>query len=351
GDRHASHPSSGIRYVSHLAARRSMKVRIGHIVAPRSFRVLVGLGLLAGSAVLPAPAQAQRPFVVHDPFYRGETARRAFFDGYAFTTELSYRSPSEQSIRPDPLGLSFRLEYQISSSIDLGAILDAAGTNGGRTLDLSWLTLKYYHTEENTDYAFRVAVDPSLDGRLGNPQMDAAFISTTLMAPNLSSDYAVGLRRVRLGYEELIARNLDADAAADIPQQVRTTEIVYTRALGWEFHTMAQYSLLLNPARSNVFLSGLFYLGQYDIVRSSLSGNPDQSGGVEAGAENMAGSDAEEQGLEKHHAGALWIRSGIEYNRPSYQIAPFVSYAVKQWSPEDDASPARLSFGLRFMLR
>lgn len=327
-------------------------VRIGQIVARRSFRVLVGLGLLAAGPAFPEAAMAQRPLIVHDPFYRGETARRAFFDGYAFTTELSYRSPSEQSIRPDPLGLSFRLEYQVSSRVDLGAVLDAAGTNGGRTLDLSWLTLKYYHTEENTDYAFRLAVDPSLDGRLGNPQMDAAFISTTLMAPNLSSDYAIGLRRVRLGYEELIARDPETDVA-DIPQQVRTTDIVYTRALGWEFHTMAQYSLLLNPARSNVFLSGLFYLGQYDIVRSSLNRGADQPDdtGAEMVSPEITNSDDVDQGLEKHHAGALWLRSGIEYNRPSYQIAPFVSYALKQWSPEGDATPARLSFGLRFMLR
>jgi len=140
---------------------------------------------------------------------------------------------------------------------------------------------------------------------------------------------------------------------ADIPQQVRTTDIVYTRALGWEFHTMAQYSLLLNPARSNIFLSGLFYLGQYDIVRSSLNRRSDQPGDTVAAtaANDMPSNDGVEQGLEKHHAGALWIRSGIEYNRPSYQVAPFVSYALKRWSPEDNATPARLSFGLRFMLR
>ncbi len=316
--------------------------------------MLLGLGLLAVGGAMPDPSLAQRPFAVHDPFYRGETARRPFYDGYAFTTEVSYRSPGA-SIRPDPLGLSFRLEYQLAPKIDIGAVLDAAGSNTGRTIALSWLTFKYYETEENTDYAFRLAVDPATDGRLGNPQVDAAFLSTTLLAPNLSADYAVGLRRVRVGYQEITTRSVELDGSTAIPERPTLTDITYTRALGWEFHSMAQYSLLLNPARSNIFVSGLLYLGQYDIVETSLNQHAFEAGGGgpatpgEILDEAMNGETGEAP--REHNAGAVWIRSGIEYNRPGYQIMPFMSYALKQWAPASDNHPARLSFGLRFMLR
>ena len=50
------------------------------------------LGLLLGLGLLPEDALAQRPFRLSDPFYRGETARRHFFDNYALTGEISYRS-------------------------------------------------------------------------------------------------------------------------------------------------------------------------------------------------------------------------------------------------------------------
>lgn len=329
-------------------------VHIGHIVSKRGIRMFLSLGLLAAGGAVPDLALAQRPFAVHDPFYRGETARRPFYDGYAFTTEVSYRSPG-QSIRPDPLGLSFRLEYQISPKVDIGGVLDAAGSNTGRTISLSWLTFKYYETEENTDYAFRLAVDPATDGRLGNPQVDAAFLSTTLLTPNLSTDYAVGLRRVRLGYEEITTRTVEFDGSTAIPERPTLTDITYTRALGWEFHSMAQYSLLLNPARSNVFVSGLLYLGQYDIVETSLNQARVEPGGTAPATpdeilENAKSGETDEEPRE-HNAGAIWIRSGFEYNRPGFQIMPFMSYAVRQWAPASDNRPARLSFGLRFMLR
>ncbi|HEX7069279.1 MAG TPA: hypothetical protein VF190_00670, partial [Rhodothermales bacterium] len=59
------------------------------------------LACLVALAALPASAQA--PFRVYDPFYRGESARRAFFDGYALTTEIAYRaSGSIQDGRQTP---------------------------------------------------------------------------------------------------------------------------------------------------------------------------------------------------------------------------------------------------------
>jgi hypothetical protein len=298
------------------------------------------LALLVAGGLLPEEADAQRPFRIYDPFYRNETARRSFFDGYAFTTEVSYRAAGaiqgdgRQAVEADPLGLSFRLDYQLTSRLDLSAILDASGSLSGRSLSLSWIVLKYYQHVENTDYAFRLAVDPSSDGLVGFPQLDFAFIATSLLTPMISSDFAIGMRRVRMGYEQLVRNE---DPLAEQPRAFR-----YWRAIGVEVHFMMQYSVLLNPARSNVFVAMIAEGGSYELVEQA-SPRGGLAAALGAGAPSWEGD---------YRGGVVWIRPGIEYNRPSYQLTPFLNIPLKQWVPEEgDWNEARLHVGFRLMFR
>lgn len=321
------------------------------------------LGLL--TAVGPLDALAQRPFRVYDPFYRSETARRSFFDGYAATAEISYRAPGSvqdgrRTVSADPFGLSLRFDYQILQQVDLSAIIDAAGSYSGRTLSLSWLALKYYRTVEHSDYAFRLAVDPSFDNRLGFPQVDLAFISTSLLSPVLSSDYAIGVRRVRMGFEQYVVGS-EASYVDDLMEPVQppvTTsaagDLIFTNAIGWELHVMMQYAFLLDPARSNVFVSLLVDRGQYELWETSLRESSQPAGLLMLRADDDPSALAEPPKRD-YRGGVFWARTGFEYNRPSYQVMPFLSIPVVQWRPDEEDEPAgtraRLSLGCRVMLR
>jgi hypothetical protein len=83
--------------------------------------------------------------------------------------------------------------------------------------------------------------------------------------------------------------------------------------------------------------------GQYSLFETTFEGvQPD-----------IADADPEnenELGATDYRGGVVWMRSGIEYNRPSYQVIPFMSIPLKQWAPEDDEL-ARMQLGLRLMLR
>jgi len=156
-------------------------------------------------------AEAQRPFRQFDPFYRGEAAERIFFDGYAVSMEMTYRPEGSltgnelTTTSANPLGLTFRLDYQLVPRIDLGAILDVVGTSTGRTMSLSWVTAKYNWAVDYNDYAVRLAVDPSINGRDGFPQVDLAFLSRSSFTPFFTGDFALGVRRVSIGYQQLLA--------------------------------------------------------------------------------------------------------------------------------------------------
>ena len=304
---------------------------------------------------------AQAPFRVYDPFYRGETARRSFFDGYALTTEIAYRASGSiqdgrQTANADPFGLSFRFDYEIGSNMDVSAIVDAASSIAGRKLTVQWLALKLYHRVEYTDYAFRLAVDPAFDGRVGFPQMDLAFLSTSLLTPNLSSDYALGVRRVRFGFEQLRRQPVEVDM---VPAPlIAPSDIVYTRALGWEVHLMMQHALLLNPARSSLFVGLLLDVGRYDLLETSLRAADDSVRAVmmEYG-KLLPANEGDEAvpsagfGGREYRGGVFWLRTGFEYNRPSYQVHPFVSVPLSQWSPADGGVRSRVSLGVRLILR
>jgi hypothetical protein len=313
-------------------------------IARTGFR-FAGIAVFLWSSFPVTSAHAQRPFPVNDPFYRSETARRVFYDGLAASGEISYRTTgaaaaSDFPTGASPLGLSLRLHYQLATRVDLNAFWDAEDTGTGRTIVLSWVGLKYFWSVDNADYAFRLAVDPSSDGRVGFPQLDAAFISTKALSPVLSSDFAVGVRRVRMGFRQFSPADESA-SLADGPLVIAensTPRITDTRALGMELHFMWSYNLIFDPARSNLFLALIGEGGQYQLLESDF------------GAPSNGEETDEEFGSTDYRGGVVWIRSGIEFNRPSYQIMPFMSYPVKQWETSMD-DLARMQLGVRLMLR
>lgn len=307
--------------------------------------------LLAALLLLPPDALAQRPFRLDDPFYRTETARRDFYDHLALTGEISYRNGAtlqdDGIAAASDLALRLRLDYQVAPRLDVGAVFDAVGGNGGRRVMLSWVVLKYYRYFEQSDYAFRLAVDPSSDGLVGFPQVDVAFLYTSLLSPLLSTDFAMGVRRVNLGYAQIQPPALPEGGPFVFKPR---TSVLVTRALGSELHLMMNYNLHFDPAGSNLFIGLLGEGGQYELVETERG--REAGGGALGDLETIdAGGSAVEQ-RTPFRGGAVWARGGIEFKRPSYQILPFVSVPLQQWNPEDGDWPvARLHAGVQLMLR
>lgn len=309
---------------------------------------LVTLPIAAFSLV--QTATAQRPIRTFDPFYRGEEARRSFYDMYAITAELSYSpagllqnndissgtSPVDGS---NPFGLNVRVDYHLSSRLDLGVIVDAAGTTAGHSMAIRWVTLKYFQTQEMIDYAIRLAVDPSSDGRGGFPQMDLAFMYTSLLAPSLSNDFAVGIRRIQLGVQQIFPVDITPPDPEDpvITAPSADREIRRSRALGWEVHMSTGYNMLFDPAGSNAFVSVIAEGGRYDLIEWVV----DDTVADPAGRTTTA-----------FRGGAVWVRSGFQIERPGYRFSPYLSIPLKQWAPKSGDWPdARPSIGVRLMLR
>ena len=319
-----------------------------------------GIVLLVAGLLVPAPAAAQRPFLLHDPFYRSEQSQRTFYSGYALTAEVAYRNAGSlqgdgvQAVEPNPLGLSFRVDYQLAASMDLSAIIDASGSTIRRGLSLSWLVFKYYERSDAASFALRLAVDPSFDGRAGFPQIDLAWLSSSLLTPLSSTEFAFGIRRVRLGYEQwvvsepIVANSYVLHGAESGLTSRNNLDVIHTRALGWEIHMMLGYNVKFDPAGSNLFVSLLGQAGSYDLLETSFQKPLLQQ-------LNLAAATAFKREItttREFLGGILWFRSGIEFNRPSYQILPFIGLPIQQWVPSKGEWPrSRRQVGVRLMLR
>lgn len=290
-------------------------------------------------------AAAQRPVQMFDPFYRGELAARTFYDTYALTAELTYRPPgflqadetiggASPGIGAEPIGLNLLFEYRLASAVDVGAYIDASGNAAGRSLDLSWLMLKYHRHRDGVDYAVRLAVDPSSDARGGFPQMDLGFLYGAALAPTVSTDFGIGVRRVRMGFQELVPvtpEPMDDNAFEPIPPSP-VTELLRGRAVGWELHMTTSYRVVFDPGGSNLFLLALAQTGSYDLVEWTVAdGNRTTTG---------------------YRGGVVLLRSGLEISRPSYVFMPYLSVPLTQWAPDSGEWPSsRARIGVRFMLR
>lgn len=293
---------------------------------------------------------AQRPIRTFDPFYLGESATRTFFDTYSVAAEISYRpssfltsdksSDTGQAVTSDPFALNIRVEYHLGRQLDLGLFIDAAGNTAGRSLDLSWVSIKYYQRYENVNYAIRLAVDPASNGGTGFPQMDLGFLYQTIHSPTVASEYALGIRRVQMGFQQLIQTTPaplgDGDAIIGLPDPER--QLLRSQALGWEVHLKSGYSVMFDPAGSNLFVSVMGEGGSYDLVEWV----------VDESESNISGRDS-----RKFAGGVIWIRWGIQLNRPSYVISPHISVPVKQWAPSSGGDWPRSNayFGMRFTFR
>ncbi len=315
-------------------------------VFPGSGMLVLCLLMVSGSSNV---ASGQRPFRLYDPFYRDESARRTFYDGYALTAEASYRpagfiqgNGDLPSPNADPLALSLRFDYELSSRLDLGFLIDAVGGTAGRQLTVNWVTLKYFRTVDTQDYAFRLAVDPSADGQVGFPQMDLGFLYTSLVSPTLSTDFGFGVRRVRIGFQKFVRLDAVPIDPEDplVTSQPPEQDVIRTRALGWEMRLMTTYNLLFDPAGSNLFVTFLGEAGRYDLI---------ELGSVR---EDVVDETAEPASRRVFRGGVAWVRTGIELERPGFQFAPYLAVPMAQWAPSEGQWPsARLHVGVRFMLR
>ena len=291
--------------------------------------------------LLPLEASAQRPIRVFDPFYQDEAARRAFFDGYAVSGEFIYRpsgllqGDAVSGPAGDALGLNIRVDYELSEDLDVGMYLDASNSGVGSAPALRWLTLKYYRVDEFTDYALRLAVDPIAHGVSGFPQMDFAFLYGSPYTPTVRTDYALGLRRVQIGVQELVSIDPAPIDPGDpiVTPAPEDRRVLRTQAFGWEVHMAARYSIVFDPAGSSLYVSLMGEGGSYDLVEWDV-----------ATPEARSSSD--------FNGGVIWARTGLQFDRPSYRFGPYLAVPLRQWTPSEGEWPhRRTQVGFRLTFR
>ena len=303
---------------------------------------------LACGALAPASAQG---FQTLDPFYGGETARRAFYDGLALSGEVGYRGGDLLGLSepgaPAGGGLAVmgRLDYAILPQVDLSAVADLSGGVGRGPMGLSWVVVKPHWHNELTDYAVRVAVDPANEGGLGFRQTDVAFLSSTALSPEVTTDFALGVRRVRTGYTDDVSAQGGAlpfeEGDGGVVQFGGLSSLVANgervRLLGQELRGMIGYNVVFDPAGSRLILGLVGEAGDYTRLTSRDEGEDDPTARI--------------------RSGIGWARLGLEFSRPSYQIAPYLSVPIVTWADvggdavRHGPRPEKVRFGLRATLR
>ena len=317
----------------------------------RTLSVCLGvLAMASGSA-------GAQGFQTLDPFYGGETARRGFHDGLALSGEIGYRGGDLLGLSepgaPAGGGLAVmgRLDYAVLPQVDLSAVVDLSGGVGRGPLGLSWVVVKPHWHNEMTDYAVRVAVDPASEGGLGFRQTDAAFLSSTALSPQVTTDFAIGIRRVHTGYTDTELADgagrfepqgfpVDGDGSPESVMLGGGSLLAVSdrvRLVGQELRGMLGYNIVFDPAGSRLILGVVGEAGNYAQISSSDEGEPDPS--------------------RRIRSGIGWARAGVEFSRPSYQIAPYVSLPIVTWADvggdavRHGPRPDKLRFGLRATLR
>lgn len=310
---------------------------------------------------------AQRPFRIDDPFYQDESARRSFFDGFALTAKLSYRPAGtlgaggaaplfalveaqegfdrRGTVSASPaggLGLSFNVDYEVAPQLDFSVVFEALGGASGNVATLSWLSLKQYWHDNGTDYAIRLSFDPHptpTGGTIGLRQIDLAGILTSRVGRDVSFDMTGGVRRVRIGYERLLADNTPI-VVEETDVVGPTTDVAFTRASGGEMRLQTQLNYHFDQASSHFFVAALYEGGRYDLVENYLSAL--LGGGGRSDRSHFWGH-------------VVRVRTGVRWNRPSYQLAPFISFPAADWKGGNDLLDGqgrqRTLVGLRLTLR
>jgi hypothetical protein len=268
-------------------------------------------------------AFAQRPFFANDPLYRDETARRTYHHGYALSGELTYRPVnSGASGSTSNVGILFRLDYALAKQFDVSAIVDAFGGLASQNLRLSWLSVRHQWHSDGADMAVRLAFEPRppIGGGIGFRQTDAAFFYSKPLSPSVETEIALGVRNVRNGFRSF-GESLDL-----------------TETKGWEVHLVLGYNMIFDPARSHVSLAFGYEAGRYDVsdrVRPPSSSEADRS--------------------SEFSGHVLWIKTGLNWNRPSYQLVPFFSVPIVAGKSgdgfEQGKGPRYVNLGVRITLR
>ncbi len=307
--------------------------------------VRAAFGLLVLLCTVSA-AHGQRPIRTFDPFYQGESATRHFFDTYAVSAELTYRPPgllqseatAVSAVSGTAVGMHVRLDYRLADHLDRGLYVDATGNGTGRSMDLSWVALKYYRLEEGVDYALRFAIDPSSDGTNGFPQADLGFLYSTPLSPLVTQDFGLGIRSVRIGFQEFQTIDNPMEPGDPLPSSPGETSLqVRGRTEGWEMHFSWSHNILFDPAGSNLFVAFMAEGGKFNLLEWQ----------VEDG-----GRTESDRAATRFTGGVVWIRSGLQIERPGYQFAPYLGVPLRQWArPGDDWPRSRTRIGVRFMLR
>jgi len=291
--------------------------------------LLSAVGLLFASVPM---ATAQRPFTSNDPFYRNESPRRAFYDGYALSGEIMYQSMDQAVTNgSSTLGLLMQLDYGLGSQFDLSAIVSLAGGEQGQRLDLTWIGLKHHWHRDGADMALRLAFEPrpAANGGLAFRQTDLAFLYSKTLSPQVGTQMAGGVRIVRTGYPGSGAVDVGTPSAG----------VAYTEATGVEAHLKMGYDLIFDPARSHVSVALAYEAGKYNL------------------SERMITTDAEADNadLGEFQGHVLWVRTGLHWHRPTYQLVPTVSVPVMSHKrgvgPDIGKGPRFINLGLRLTLR
>jgi len=303
-------------------------------------------GALAALALGTMPATAQGTFQTLDPSYGGETARRGFYGGFALSGEAAYRDgdllglSEPGTLAPSDLSLSARLDYALLPQVDLALVADLTGAAQNGRLGISWVVLKPYWHNEATDYAIRVAVDPVSEGGLGFRQTDVGFLSTTSLSPTVTSDLSLGLRRLRAGYSDAAVAPTEPAAPEDVAfavaRLVNDDAPDRARLVGQSLRASWGYNVLFDPAGSRLAFGILAEAGDFTIVRTKETA-PDDTGATT--------TTESEEPSDRIRSGVGWIRAGVEFSRPSYQLAPFVSVPVMTWA---DVQGTEVRHGPRF---
>ena len=295
---------------------------------------------LAAALLGGAGASAQGGFQTLDPFYRGEAAQRSFDGEFAVSAEAAVRDAdllgvAEPGTPASPLAFSGRVDIALLPQVDLSLVADLSGGVGRGPMGLSWVVVKPYWRNEATDYAIRIAVDPASEGGLGFRQTDVAFLSATVLSPDVTTDVALGIRRVRTGYT--LATDDVVSTSGESALFVAGAGPDGVRVVGQELRVSWGYNVVFDPAGSRLALGLVGEAGDYALVRT--------------------GRPAAEGESERIRSGIGWLRAGLEFSRPAYQVAPFVSLPLVTWADvrgepvRYGPRPEKLRAGVRLMLR
>lgn len=309
-------------------------------------------GLLVALVLGTIPAQAQGTFQTLDPSYGGETARRGFYGGFALSGEAAYRDADLIGFAGTgaltDLSLSARLDYALLPQVDLALVADLSGAAQNGRMGLSWVVVKPYWHNEGTDYAVRLAVDPVSEGGLGFRQTDVAFLSTTALSPTVTTDLSLGVRRLRTGYSNVAGDAAYVEPASEgtAAEALLASDPTRSRLVGQSLRASWGYNVLFDPAGSRLTFGLLAEAGDYTVVETR---------GMDAVSGETA-ADGEESS-DSVRSGVGWVRAGLEFSRPAYQLAPFVSVPVVTWADVQGESvrhgprPEKFRLGLRVTLR